>query len=166
MKKFDTLFLDRDGVINVKIKKGYITTSNDLEFMPNALLAIHKLTQIFNRIIVVTNQQCIGKGIITNVELLNIHTHMLDEVRKHKGNIDKIYYCPHLASDKCQCRKPKPGMIIKALEEFPEIDINHSYLIGDSDSDIEAGESQGLTSIKVDNEYTLFFWYSDLIRLI
>ena len=166
MNKFDTLFLDRDGVINVKIKGGYVTTPNELEFMPGALLAIHKLTQIFKRIIIITNQQCIGKGIITNTELLNLHDYMLNEVRKNKGNIDKIYYCPHLISDKCQCRKPKAGMIVKALQEFPNIDVKYSYLIGDSDSDIAAGYSQGINTVKVDSKYTLFSWYSDLIRFI
>ena len=166
INQFDTLFLDRDGVINVKLKGDYVTTFSDFEFMPGALLAIHKLSSIFKRILIVTNQQGIAKRIMTEKDLHILHKHMLDAIKKVGGKIDNIYYCPHLASENCDCRKPKAGMIIKALQDFPDIDIEFSYLIGDSDSDIEVGKKQKLHTIKVDNKYTLSKWCEDLLTVI
>lgn len=166
MNKFDTLFLDRDGVINRKIEHNYVLKFSDFIFMPGALIAIKKLTSIFNRILVVTNQQCVGKGLITEYELEEIHKKMMNEIESEGGKIDKIYFCPCLESEDCECRKPKAGMIIEALQDFSNIDLDRSYLVGDSDSDIAAGNSQGLNTIKVDNDYTLFSWYNDLSRLI
>ena len=166
MNKFDTLFLDRDGVINRKIENNYVLKFSEFIFMPGALIAIKKLTFIFNRILVVTNQQCVGKGLITECELEEIHKKMINEIEGEGGKIDKIYFCPCLESEDCECRKPKSGMIIEALQDFANIDLDRSYLVGDSDSDIEAGNSQALNTIKVDNEYTLFSWYNDLSRLI
>lgn len=165
MNKFDTLFLDRDGVINRKIENNYVLSFSDFIFIPGSLIAISKLTSIFKRILIITNQQCIGKGLITVHELDRIHKKMIIEIENNGGKIDKIYFCPCLASENCECRKPKPGMIEKALQDFPMINIDNSYLVGDSKTDIEAGESQGLNTIKVDNEYTLFSWCSDLIDL-
>ena len=129
---FDTLFLDRDGVINVKIDNEYIVKYSDFEFIPGVLSAIQKLSSIFKRIIIVTNQQGIGKKLMTEQDLLYLHEKMLIEIEQVGGKIDRIYYCPHLASANCECRKPKSGMIIQAIEDFPSIDSEFSYLIGDS----------------------------------
>ena len=164
--KFNTLFLDRDGVINVKIENEYIVKSSDFEFLPGALLAIKKLSSIFNRIIIITNQQGIGKKLMTEQDLLCLHEKMLVEIEQVGGKIDRIYYCPHLASSNCECRKPKSGMIIQAIEDFPSIDSEFSYLIGDSDSDIEAGKQEHFHTVKVDNEYTLAKWCEELLSVI
>ena len=166
MHKLDTLFLDRDGVINVKLNGQYVKNTDEFEFIKGAQVAISKLSNIFNHIIVITNQQGIAKGIMSDKDLDALHEYMLLELEKNGGVIDKIYYCPHLSTENCNCRKPKPGMIQQALIDFPEIKLAHSYLIGDSDTDILAGNRMGLISVKVDDEYTLSKWCSELLTVI
>ena len=166
MYKLDTLFLDRDGVINVKLEGQYVKGLDEFEFMIGAEIAISKLSKIFKRIIIITNQQGIAKGIMSDNDLGVLHENMLFELKKKEGVIDKIYYCPHLAVENCDCRKPNPGMIQQAIIDFPELEINDSYLIGDSDSDILAGNKMGLITVKVDNEYTLSKWCNELISII
>ena len=166
MSNFDTLFLDRDGVINVKLEGKYVQNFSEFEFISGSLSAISKLSQLFFSIIIITNQQGIGKGIMTQFDLNTLHFKMQQKIEYYGGRIDKIYYCPHLESDNCLCRKPKPGMIKNAIIDFPEIKIDHSYLVGDSDSDIEAGKRMGLNTIKVDNLYTLSVYTSDLVATI
>ena len=166
MHKLDTLFLDRDGVINVKLDGRYVKNTNEFEFMIGAETAISKLSKIFNRILIITNQQGIAKGIMSDKDLGVLHDYMLFELKKNGGVIDKIYYCPHLAAENCSCRKPNPGMIQQAIIDFPEIKVEDSYLIGDSDTDILAGNKTGLITVKVDNEYTLLKWCDELLSVI
>ena len=166
MHKLDTLFLDRDGVINVKLDGRYVKNTDEFEFMIGAETAISKLSKIFNRILIVTNQQGIAKGIMSDNDLDVLHEYMLFEIKKNGGVIDKIYYCPHLAVESCNCRKPNPGMIQQAIIDFPEIKVAESYLIGDSDTDIIAGNKMGLITVKVDNEYTLSEWCEELFSII
>ena len=166
MHKLDTLFLDRDGVINVKLDGQYVKNPDDFEFMIGAKAAISKLSKIFNRILIVTNQQGIEKGIMSDNDLCVLHEYMLFELKKNGGVVDKIYYCPHLAAENCNCRKPNSGMIQQAIIDFPEIKIENSYLIGDSDTDILAGNKMGLVTVKVDNEYTLSKWCDELFSVI
>jgi len=166
MHNLDTLFLDRDGVINVKLDGQYVKNTDEFEFMTGAEMAISKLSKIFNRILIVTNQQGIAKGIMSDKDLGILHEYMLLELKKNEGVIDKIYYCPHLAAEICNCRKPNPGMIHQAIIDFPEIEIENSYLIGDSDTDILAGNKMGLITVKVDNEYTLSKWCDELLSII
>ena len=166
MHKLDTLFLDRDGVINVKLDGQYVKNTEEFEFMIGAETAISKLSKIFNRILIVTNQQGIAKGIMSVQDLDLLHQHMLFELKKTGGAVDKVYYCPHLASENCNCRKPNPGLIQQAIIDFPEIKIDNSYLIGDSDTDIIAGNMMGLITVKVDNKYTLSKWCSELSLVI
>ena len=161
--QFDTLFLDRDGVINVKIDNKYIVNFSDFEFLPGILLSIKTLSSVFNRIIIITNQQGIGKKLMTDQDLLSLHKKMLVEIEQFGGKIDRIYYCPHLASLNCECRKPKSGMILKAIADFPNINREFSYLIGDSESDMEAGKKEGLQTVKVNNEYTLSKWCDEFM---
>ena len=166
MHKLDTLFLDRDGVVNVKLDGQYVKNPDDFEFMIGAKAAISKLSKIFNRILIVTNQQGIEKGIMSDNDLCVLHEYMLFELKKNGGVVDKIYYCPHLAAENCNCRKPNPGMIQQALIDFPDIKVEDSYLIGDSDTDIIAGSKMGLITVKVDNEYTLSKWCDELLSVI
>jgi histidinol-phosphate phosphatase family protein len=166
MHKLDTLFLDRDGVINVKLDGRYVQNADEFEFMPGAENAIAKLSIIFKRILIVTNQQGIAKGIMSANDLNTLHQYMLQQLKVKGGVIEKIYYCPHLVAANCSCRKPNPGMIQQAIIDFPTIKIEESYLIGDSDSDIIAGDKMGLNTIKVDNEYTLSKWYDELLSVI
>ncbi len=160
---FDTLFLDRDGVINKKLDGKYIRNWGEFTFIPNVLSSISKLSGLFNRMIIITNQQGIGKGLMSEDNLLFLHQKMLNEIEQAGGKINKIYFCPHLETDNCNCRKPKIGMIEEAIQDFPSININKSYLIGDSPSDIKAGERAGLKTIKVDNNFTLNNWEKQIL---
>ena len=166
MHKLDTLFLDRDGVINVKLDGRYVKDIDEFEFMAGAEKAISKLSKIFKRILIVTNQQGIAKGIMSDKDLYILHQFMLFELKKSRGVIDKIYYCSHLAVESCNCRKPNPGMIQQAIIDYPDMIVNDSYLIGDSDTDILAGNKMGLITVKVDNEYTLSKWCDELLSVI
>jgi len=166
MHKLDTLFLDRDGVINVKLEGRYVKITDEFEFMPGAELAIAHFSKIFKRILIVTNQQGIAKGIMSDEDLDVLHQNMVQELKVNGGSINKIYYCPHLANENCNCRKPNPGMIQQAILDFPTIKIEESYLVGDSDTDIMAGEKMGLITVKVDNEYTLLKWCDELLSVI
>jgi len=162
--KVNTLFLDRDGVINKKLEGKYVRDWNEFTFMPNALKAISRLSKIFNLIIIVTNQQGIAKGIMTEDDLIILHQKMIKEIEKNGGKINKVYICPHFEQDDCNCRKPKTGMIESAIKDFPYINRINSYLVGDSNSDIEAGNKAGLKTIKVDNSFTLYDWTQKFIK--
>ena len=159
---YDTLFLDRDGVINQKLEGRYVTNFNEFVFVKNSDLAIRKLHKIFKRILIVTNQQGIGKGIMTEDDLNLLHLQMQRKLNPDLDLIDKIYFCPCLEGDSCNCRKPKTGMLEKAKLDFPEIIIKNSFLIGDSESDIEAGNKFGLKTIKVNETYTLNNWLESI----
>lgn len=159
---YDTLFLDRDGVINQKLEGRYVTNFNEFVFVKNSDLAIRKLHKIFKRILIVTNQQGIGKGIMTEDDLNLLHLQMQRTLNPDFDLIDKIYFCPCLEGDSCNCRKPKTGMLEEAKLDFPEIIIKNSFLIGDSESDIEAGNKFGLKTIKVNETYTLNNWLESI----
>lgn len=159
---FDTLFLDRDGVINKKLEQRYVTNFDEFVFVKNSDIAIRKLHKIFKRILIVTNQQGIGKGIMTEDDLNLLHLQMQRKLSVDFDLIDKIYFCPCLEGDSCNCRKPKTGMLEEAKLDFPEIIIKNSFLIGDSESDIEAGNKFGLKTIKVNATYTLNNWLESI----
>ena len=158
-----TLFLDRDGVINKKLDGRYVRSFKEFSFMPGSLTAISKLSDVFQFIIIITNQQGIGKGLMTKSDLEHMHDEMIKEISKKGGRIDAIYYCPDLASKKCNCRKPGTKMFENACKDFPKIDLKKSYMIGDSDSDIEAGKAMHLNTVKVDNNYTLAKWTEEFL---
>ena len=159
---FDTLFLDRDGVINKKLERRYVTNFDEFVFVKNSDIAIRKLHKIFKRILVVTNQQGIGKGIMTKDDLNLLHLQMQRKLSVDFDLIDKIYFCPCLEVENCNCRKPKTGMLENAKLDFPEMKIEDSFLVGDSDSDIIAGKKFGLSTIKVSSEFTLFDWLTKI----
>ena len=160
---YDTLFLDRDGVINRKLEGQYVTNYSEFEFIKNSDSAIRKLHKIFKRILIVTNQQGIGKGLMTEDDLNFLHQKMQRELNADYNLIDKIYFCPCLEGDSCNCRKPKTGMFENAMLDFPDIQIEKSVLVGDSDSDIEAGKKFGLSTVKVDETFTLSEWLKSII---
>lgn len=149
-----SLFLDRDGIINKKIDNGYVTQLSEFEFIPGVLDDISSLTKIFSRIFVVTNQRGISKGLYSIDTLTEIHSHLLDMVNDSGGRIDRIYFCPHDYSDRCNCRKPNTGMALNAQSDFPEVDFNKSVMIGDSPSDIEMGAKLNMTTVLISNEGT------------
>ncbi|MEZ4938602.1 MAG: HAD family hydrolase [Crocinitomicaceae bacterium] len=146
-----TLFLDRDGVINKKRDNDYVKSIEEFEFIEGVLESLKVFSELFGKVVVVTNQQGIGKGIMTESNLREVHGYMLEEVKKHGGRIDQIYFAPHLASENSNDRKPGTGMGLKAQIDFPEIDFEKSLLIGDSESDIEFGTKLGMKTIMLKN---------------
>ncbi len=145
----NTIFLDRDGVINQNPPNwGYVRTWEEFDFIPNAQKAIRDLTENGYRVIVVTNQAGIGRGLFSEENLTDIHSRMVAEITDTGGSIDSIYYCPHHPDAGCKCRKPKPGMLTRAAAEH-RIELSRAYLIGDSTTDIEAGQRAGVSTILV-----------------
>lgn len=140
-----SLFLDRDGIINRKIEDGYVTSWEYFEFMPDALSALQIIAQKFNRLFIITNQSGIGKGLMTEQNLQNIHKKMIEILEQHNIHVNRIYYCPHdYEKETCNCRKPEIGLGLKAKKDFPEIDFDKSIMVGDSVSDMEFGDRLGM----------------------
>lgn len=139
MKK--AIFLDRDGVINKD--NGYVSKIDDFDFIDGVFEALKGFQDLGFLLIVVTNQSGIGRGYygIKNFEKLN--SFMLGEFEKKDIKIDKVYFCPHSPEDNCECRKPKPGMILQGLKEF-DINPQNCILIGDKSSDIQAAKAANL----------------------
>lgn len=139
-----TLFLDRDGVINTRIENDYVKTPDEFHFLPSAVEAIVTFSALFGKIVVVTNQQGIGKGIYSHEDLASVHQKMLREVESAGGHIDAVFYAPQLASENSPMRKPGIGMAIAAKEKFPEIDFAKSIMVGDTASDMEFARAAGM----------------------
>lgn len=135
-----TLFLDRDGVINKRIEGDYIRSWEQFEFLPGVTDAFRIFSGIFGRIIVVSNQQGIGKGLMTEDDVQEIHDKMIEEIRTRNGRIDKTYHSPFLDSENSILRKPNVGMALKARKDFPEIRFKKSIMTGDSVSDMVFGK--------------------------
>lgn len=144
-----SLFLDRDGVINHRIPGDYIKKWSQFSFVEGANEAIAAFNPIFGTIVVVTNQQGIGKGLMTHLDLWEVHKNMLNEVEGIGGRIDKVYFCADLGSEQPHARKPNPGMAEAAQSDFPRIDFEKSIMIGDSASDMEFGINLGMTTVFV-----------------
>ena len=145
------LFLDRDGVINKRLPDRYVERVEQFQFTEGALEAISLLNKYFDRTIVVTNQQGIGKEIMTEEDLQEIHVFMKAEVKKTGGHLDAIYFCPALRISNHPDRKPNPGMAMKAKLEFPEIDFRKSIMVGDSNSDVLFGKRLGMKTILIES---------------
>jgi len=149
--KGGAVFLDRDGVINRRIPDGYVTRLGEFEFLPDAIPGIRALSALGRPIIVVSNQAGVAKGLVAIRALELITTWFVDEIVAGGGRIDAVYYCPHAPSDKCECRKPKPGLLLRAAEDFG-IDLGQSVLIGDTVSDAEAAANAGVRALLLDHD--------------
>lgn len=149
-----TLFLDRDGVINVRPER-YITRVEDLVFLPGAIAGIARLSQWFGRVCVVTNQQGVGKGLMSTADLAAIHGHLLAETAAAGGRLDAVYFSPHLKTDPHSTRKPGPAMALQAQQDFPEIDLARSVMLGDAVSDMQFGARLGMYTVFVEGEGAL-----------
>lgn len=136
-----SVFLDRDGVINVD-SSDYIKTESEFEFIPKSPEAIALLTQNGFNVIVITNQSLIGRKMISQKTLDTIFKKMTDGIKKTGGDITDIFFCPHSPQDNCSCRKPKPGLILKAQKKYG-IDLDKSFMVGDSAKDIECARNAG-----------------------
>lgn len=144
-----TLFLDRDGVINERKIGGYIESVEEFKFLPKVVSTIAELSRYFKHVFVVTNQQGIGKGIMTECNVLEIHDYMVEAIENVGGSISNCYFAPELRTARSNMRKPNPGMALKAKEEFPEVDFSKSIMVGDSDSDIVFGMNLGMKTVRI-----------------
>lgn len=161
-KKQKAVFLDRDGTIN--IYKGFLQNIEEFELIPGVEEAIKKINESGYLVIVITNQPVIARGEVTFEKLEEIHNKMETNLGNAGAYLDGIYFCPHHPHKgykgevselkvECDCRKPKPGMILKASKDF-NIDLSQSFMVGDSDSDIKAGNAAGCKSILVNGDGT------------
>jgi D-sedoheptulose 7-phosphate isomerase len=143
------LFLDRDGILNERAAPHqYVTRWEDFRFIPGIVGTLRQAQALGYGLVVLTNQQCVGKGLLTAGDLAGIHTAMVKELAVQGVTIDGVYTCPHLEGDRCGCRKPQPGLIYRALNETNYIvDVPGSFLLGDSETDVLAGRAAGLQSI-------------------
>ena len=147
-----TLFLDRDGVINRRIVDGYVTCWEEFEFLPGVLEALQVFAERFRYIVIVTNQQGVGKGLMTMDQVDAVHDQMCTEIEAHGGRIDGIFVCPQLVSDPDNYRKPNPEMAFMAQDYYPDIDLNKSVMVGDGDTDIEFGRNAGTHTVFIGEE--------------
>ena len=143
------LFLDRDGVLNRHIINGYVLSWQQFQWLPQVLPALARLAAAYNRIFVVSNQQCVGKGLLTRRQLDGIHSRMLADIAAAGGRIDRIYVCTDLANSGSTCRKPATGMAQLAAADFPEVDFSRSVMVGDSLSDMQFGYRCGMRCVFV-----------------
>jgi D-glycero-D-manno-heptose 1,7-bisphosphate phosphatase len=147
-----TLFLDRDGVINERKMGGYITSVEEFIFLEGVPEAISQLSKRFNRVVVVTNQQGVAKGLMSERNVLEIHTYMCDQIHMLGGKIDKCYFAPNLKGAEDDLRKPGSEMAEMAKFEFPEIEFKRSIMVGDTDSDILFGRNIGMKTVRIQTE--------------
>jgi D-glycero-D-manno-heptose 1,7-bisphosphate phosphatase len=146
------IFLDRDGVLNRKPPEGgYITAWPEFTWLPGAIEAVARLNRAGLTVLVVTNQRGIALGLYSEEDLAQTHHNMRADLARHDAHVDGVYYCPH-DRGVCDCRKPGTGMFAQARKDFPEITGESSVMIGDSYSDIQAGQAAGMKTIFIRGE--------------
>lgn len=143
-----TLFLDRDGVINLERFGKYVLHWGEFEFLEGVQDALKFFAEKFDRVIIISNQRGVGKKLMTEADLKDIHQKMQKEVEASGGRIDAIYYCLEVADD-CFYRKPNPGMALQALSDFPDIDFSRSIMVGNKPSDMRFGRAAGMFTVFV-----------------
>jgi histidinol-phosphate phosphatase family protein len=134
------VFLDRDGTIAKDVH--FCCRVEDLEILPHVPEAIRLLNQNGFKVVVITNQSGIGRGHLTEQTLHQIHHYMKQELAQCNACIDAIYYCPHHPNDKCECRKPQTGLLLRASRDL-NIDLKRSFMVGDAERDMIAGKTMG-----------------------
>ncbi len=140
------IFLDRDGTITKDVH--YCSHPEDLELLPNAAEAIRLLNEHRYKVVIVTNQSGIGRGYFTEEALAEIHEKMKSELAKEGALVDAIYYCSHHPDENCDCRKPKPKLILQAAKEY-HIALDYYFVVGDMQMDIEMGKAVGCQAILI-----------------
>jgi histidinol-phosphate phosphatase family protein len=161
-----TLFLDRDGVINLHYPNDYVKNWKEFFFLEGSLEAIKHLSHIFGRTLIVTNQQGVGKKLMSEQDLNHIHSEMLKEIRKYGGRIHMIYAATQkIEDDTWKMRKPNIGMAKQAKKDFPEIDLQKSIIVGDSISDMQFGRNAGMKTVYLGDESKLDSKSTHLIDL-
>jgi len=149
-RDLNTVFLDRDGVLNEKMPEGrYVTCWNEFHLLPGVPEAIARLNRAGLRVVVVSNQRGIALGLYTAADVESIHASLQDLLKTHGAHVDAFYFCPH-DKHQCNCRKPLPGLFEQAVAQFHTITTAASVMIGDSLSDIEFGRRLGMKTIFLD----------------
>lgn len=141
------IFIDRDGVIN-RNRDDHVKSWDEFEFLPRSLPALSALETLGLPIVVITNQAVINRGGASLSTVDSIHLQMADVIGRSGGRVDGVYCCPHRPDEDCQCRKPKPGLLVQAARDM-NIDLGRSILIGDAMTDIQAGKLVGCRTILV-----------------
>jgi len=139
---FSAIFLDRDGVL-IENKANYVRDWSDVKIYPEAISALSHSAIKNHKIVIVTNQSAVGRGIISLETANQINSRLVKLIHQHGGKVDGVYMCPHKPDDDCFCRKPKPGLLLQAAKEL-SLDLQRSWMIGDAWSDVQAGQSAGV----------------------
>lgn len=143
----EAVFLDRDGTLNVE-RADYVKSIDELVLLPGALDALARLATFNLPVILITNQSAIGRGIVSHRQVERIHHHLCAQVQAAQGRIDAIYLCPHHPDAGCDCRKPRPGLLLTAANEW-QLDLARCVLIGDSIADLQAARAAGCRPLLV-----------------
>jgi D-glycero-D-manno-heptose 1,7-bisphosphate phosphatase len=163
MKRNKAIFLDRDGVINKEI--GYVFRTEDFILTNDIIPSLQKLQAAGFIFIVVTNQSGIAKELYTHEDVARVHAHMLSLLNENGIIISEIYYCPHHSDvEPCICRKPDSGMLEKGTARF-NIDISKSFMIGDKERDILAGEKAGVKTFHIESDSPIMGIAEEIIGL-
>ncbi len=141
-----TLFLDRDGVINYDMEDGYVLNKSQFQMLDGVPEALKILKDIFEVIVVVTNQRGVGKGLMTVADLDEVHGTMLQQIEAGGGRIDRIYFAPEPNDDSFN-RKPNPGMAYRAQQDFPSIEFSKSIMVGNRMTDMAFGRNAGMATV-------------------
>ena len=140
-----TVFIDRDGVIN-RDRPDYVKRWSEFQFLPRSLGALRLLALHGYRVIVITNQSVINRNMVTKAEIERMHDNMKAAVAAHGGDIEAVYYCPHVPEDGCDCRKPEPGLIFQAQADYGQ-NLEATCMVGDSLKDIQCGRRAGCATV-------------------
>lgn len=158
-----SLFLDRDGVINRRLVDDYVKSWDDFEFLPSVLSSLAEFASRFRHIVVVTNQQGVGKGLMTRESLQMIHAKMVTEIVQAGGRIDQVFFCPDLSKSNSINRKPNIGMGLQARKAYPAIRFRQSVMIGDSISDMQFGKRLRMKTILIPCDAEISRLHSNVI---
>lgn len=145
---FDTLLLDRDGVINKLRPNDYVKCWSEFEFLPDVFETLKAWSNHFKYIFIVTNQRGVGKEVMTEGNLHEVHKQMVNEIENHGGRIDRIYYCTALTEEDIN-RKPGIGMFLQICKDYPEVKKENCLMIGDSDNDMVFAKNCGIKGVRV-----------------
>lgn len=139
------IFIDRDGVVN-RNRDDYVRSWGEFEFFPDSLQHLALLAELGLPVYIVTNQSCIGRGLVPQQVVEDVNSKMVRIIREHGGRVDDIALCPHAPEDQCECRKPRPGLLLQLAQKH-RIDLTRSFFIGDALSDAQAALAAGVTPI-------------------
>jgi len=139
------LFLDRDGVI-IENRPDYVRSWSDVVIYPGALAALASIASTPIKVVIVTNQSAVGRGLMALGAAEDINARLADEVHRAGGRIDGVFMCPHAPEMGCDCRKPRPGLILRAAHTL-DLDLGRSFLVGDALSDLQAASAAGVSRL-------------------